>query len=149
MVLPTERAILLPMLLLAGAKMDPRSLLEDGRLVALLALVLLARIVGKLASGVLIRVVTPAARPAGAWLGIVLLSSGPISLSCAFLFALRFPGVVGDTLLFCAAASAVLGELVSTLALKGLLTDIGEVAPVSAAPPSERTLGRKKEGTPA
>jgi hypothetical protein len=139
MVSPTERAVLYPMLLLAGARLDPQPLVENRMLAALVALVLLARIVGKLASGLLVRIVMPAARPAGRWLGIVLLSSGPVSMSCGFVFALRFPGAIGDTLLVCAAASAVLGEVVSTLALKGMLEHLGELAPApssSAPPPS-------------
>ena len=126
MVSPTERAVLYPMLLLAGAHLDARPLLEDRMLVALVALVLIGRIVGKLLSGFVLRAAVPAARPAGPLFGIVLLSSGPVSVSCGFVFALRFPGRIGDTLLVCAAASAVLGELVSTYALKNLLTQLGE-----------------------
>jgi hypothetical protein len=59
-------------------------------------------------------------------------------VSCGFVLALRFPGRIGDTLLVCAAASAVLGELVSTYALKNLLTQLGEAttATADAAPPS-------------
>jgi hypothetical protein len=127
MVGATERPVLFPMLLLAGARLDPRPLMESRALLALVALVLLARIVGKLASGAVLRLALPAARPAGFGIGIVLLSSGPVSVSTAFVFALRFPGVVGDTLLVCAAASAVMGELISTLALRRLLAHAGEV----------------------
>jgi hypothetical protein len=134
MVGATERAVLFPMLLFAGARLDPRPLLESRALLAVVALVLLVRIFGKLVSGVLIRVAMPAARPAGFGLGIVMLSSGPVSVSTGFVFALRFPGVVGDTLLVCAAASAVLGELVSTFAIGRLLAHAGEVAPPSAPP---------------
>jgi hypothetical protein len=136
MVSPTERAVLYPMLLLAGARLDPRPLLENRMLAALVALVFLARIVGKLVSGLLVRVVVPASRPAGRGLGMVLLSSGPVSLSCGLVFALRFPGAVGDTLLVLAAASAVLGELISTISLRGLLDHVGELPP-PAAPASE------------
>jgi hypothetical protein len=135
MVGPTERAVLYPMLLLAGAHLDARPLMEDHMLVALVALVLLARISGKLLSGFVVRATVPAVRPAGPLLGIVLLSSGPVSVSCGFVFALRFPGRMGDTLLICAAASAVLGELISTFALKNMLTQLGELTPVVAAPP--------------
>lgn len=134
MVGPTERAILYPLLLLAGAQLDPRPVLENRMLAAVVALVLLARIFGKLLSGLLVRTTAPPSRPAGPWLGIVLLSSGPISVCCGLVFALRFPGPVGDTLLLCAVASAILGELVSTLALKNLLTEVGEIAPAPAAP---------------
>lgn len=131
MVGSTERAVLYPMLLLAGARLDLRPMFETRALLAVLALVLLARIIGKISSGFVIRALVPASKPAGPWLGIVLLSSGPVSVSCGFVFALRFPGPVGDTLLVCAAASAVLGEMISTLALKGLLTQAGEISPAS------------------
>jgi hypothetical protein len=136
-VIPTERAVLYPMLLLAGARLDPRPVMENRMLLALVALVLLARIVGKVLSGVVVRATAAAARPAGAWLGIVLLSSGPVSTACGFVFALRFPGPVGDTLLVCAVASAILGELVSTLSLKAMLVETGEIVPAvmpSASP---------------
>jgi hypothetical protein len=133
MVSPTERAVVYPMLLLAGARLDPRPLLESHVLVAVVPLVLLARIFGKLCTGAFVRAASPAARPAGFWLGIVLLSSGPVSTSCGLVFALRFPGLVGDTLLVCATATAVLGELVSTLALKNLLVEAGEISLVPTA----------------
>ncbi|MBX3190723.1 MAG: potassium transporter Kef [Labilithrix sp.] len=139
MVGPTERAVLYPLLLLAGAHIDARPMLETRMLAAVVALVLLARIAGKLLSGLVIRTFAPTMRPAGPAIGIVLLSSGPVSVSCAFVFALRFPGRIGDTLLVCAAASAVLGELVSTFAVKSLLTQLGELTPVSEAADSKRT----------
>ncbi|HSO33593.1 MAG TPA: cation:proton antiporter [Labilithrix sp.] len=139
LVSPTERAVLYPMLLLAGAHLDARPLMENRMLIAVVALALLARIVGKLLSGVVVRATVPASRPAGPLLGIVLLSSGPVSVSCGFVFALRFPGPFGDTLLVCAAASAVLGELISTFALKSMLTQLGELTlpppPGPAVPP--------------
>lgn len=132
MVGATERGVLYPMLLLAGARLDPRPLIEVRMLVALAALVLIARIIGKFLSGFVIQGFAPAARPAGGMLGVALISSGPVSISCAFVFALRFPGIVGDTLLVCAAASGVLGEIVSTLALRRLLAHAGEVSEAEA-----------------
>jgi len=138
LVSPTERAVLYPLLLLAGARIDPRPVVENRMLLALVALVLLARIGGKLVSGFIVRATAAAARPAGALLGIVLLSSGPVSTACGFVFALRFPGPVGDTLLICAVCSAILGELVSTLSLKAMLTEVGEIVPAPVASASPR-----------
>jgi len=138
---PTERAALYPLLLLAGARLDLRPLYDDHRLAALVALVLMARIVGKIVSGVVIREVSEPAKPAGHLFGIVLLSSGPVSTSVGLVFALRFPGPVGDTLLVCAVASALLGELVSTFALKALLTEAGEIAPPQAATTPQAVVG--------
>lgn len=135
MVGSTERAVLYPMLLLAGARLDPRPILEIHVLGGVVALALLARIAGKIVSGFVVRSFLPAARPAGPALGIVLLSSGPVSIATAFVFTLRLPGVVGDTLLVCAVASAVLGELVSTYALKRLLEGAGELDAEDDEPP--------------
>ncbi|HEY8074205.1 MAG TPA: potassium transporter Kef [Labilithrix sp.] len=137
MVGPTERAVLFPMLLLAGMRLDPKPLLESRGVVIVVVVALLARVAGKLVSGLVMRFASPAARVAGGGLGLVLLSSGPVSISTGLVFALRFPGVVGDTLLVCAAASAVLGEIVSTLALKGLLTHIGEIKEAPTPPQGE------------
>ncbi len=130
----TERAALLPMLLLAGARLDFRPVLETRALLAIVAFVLIARILGKFVSAQLVAAVHPIARPAGRGFGLVLLSSGPVSISCGFVFALRLPGNVGDTVLICAAASAVLGDLVSTFALRRLLVRVGEV-PAASVPP--------------
>jgi hypothetical protein len=129
MVGATERAVLYPLLLLAGARLDPLPLFSNRMLGAVVAFVLLARIVGKLLSGLVVHFTMPAARPAGPALGIVLLSSGPITICVGLAFALRYPGIVGDSLLLCAAASNLLGELVSTLALHRLLGHVGELTP--------------------
>jgi hypothetical protein len=147
-VIPTERAVLYPLLLLAGVRLDPMPVIENRRLLALVALVLLARIGAKVLSGVVVRATAPAARPAGAWLGIVLLSSGPVSIACGFVFALRFPGTVGDTLLLLSVASAVLGELVSTLSLKAMLTEAGEILPINANVPVPPASGRRMGSVP-
>ena len=124
---PTERAVLYPMLLLAGARLDVRPVMESRALLAFVAIVLLSRMIGKLASGAIVNLTVRAARPAGPALGVVLLASGPVSTSCALVFALRFPGPIGDTLLVLAASSSLLGEVVSTLALRRLLMHAGEV----------------------
>jgi hypothetical protein len=132
---PTDNAVLYPVLLLAGARLEPGPVLEDRRLLALVPLVLLVRIAGKLLSGVLVGSSGPAARAAGPWFGIVMLSSGPVTTACGFVFALRFPGPIGDTLLVCAVLSALLGELLSTMSLKTLLSATGEIVAVTTPPP--------------
>jgi hypothetical protein len=142
MVGATERAVLYPMLLLAGAHLNPFPVIENHALGAVVALILLARIVGKLVSGVVVGYTVPAARPAGAGLGIVLLSSGPITISVGFAFALRYPGIVGDTLLVIAVASNVLGEIVSTFALKRLFEQVGEISAPAEGRASTRDLAQ-------
>lgn len=130
---PTERAVLYPMLLLAGARIDLRPLAENRMLAAMVALVLVARIAGKIISGLVVRAATPVAKPAGPLMGIVMLSSGPVSIACGLAFALRFPGPIGDTLLVAAVSSALLGEIVATLSLRALFIDTGEIQLASVA----------------
>lgn len=133
---PTERAVAYPMLLLAGAHLDPRSIVANRGLTVLVVAVLAARVVAKVVAGRLLRGVADPSRPGSGWTGLMLLSSGPISIACGFVLALRFPGPVGDTLLFSAIASSALGEIVSTLSMKAILTDAGEIVPPAPAVPT-------------
>lgn len=130
----TERPVLLPALVLAGASIDFKVLQADRRLVGVVAVAIAARVVAKLVFGGVVRAVVPAARPAGGLVGVGLLSSGMLSMSLGLVVALRFPGIVGDTILVAAAVSAIFGELVAPAALKRALTRAGEIAePVEAA----------------
>ena len=132
----TERPVLLPALLLAGASINLYSLQSTRGLIAVIAAAIVARLVAKVFFGELLRLVLPAARPAGALVGVGLLSSGAVSMSIGLVLALRFPGVVGDTVLVTAAVSAVFGELVAPAALKRALVRAGEV-PVALSAPVE------------
>jgi hypothetical protein len=71
--------------------------------------------------------VSPAARAAGAGLGMSLMSSGALAMTVGLAFALRFPGPVGDTVLATAAASTLLGEFVGPAALRVALKQAGEL----------------------
>ncbi|KYF82403.1 potassium transporter Kef, partial [Sorangium cellulosum] len=109
MVAPTERPVILPALLLAGANVSPKA---APFLPWIVAIALVARVAGKLATGLVFRVASPDARETSPWLGLGLLSSGAMAMSVGLAFALRFPGPVGHTVLFTAAAAAVFGEFV-------------------------------------
>ena len=143
----TERPVLLPALLLAGASIDLHALQSARGLVAIVAAAIVARLLGKLVFGEILRGLVPVARPAGALVGLGLLSSGALSMSIGLVLALRFPGVVGDTVLVTAAVSAVLGELIAPAALRRALVRAGEVPeldalradPASAAVPADET----------
>ncbi|WP_437979066.1 cation:proton antiporter [Sorangium sp. So ce295] len=125
MVAPTERPVILPSLLLAGAHVNPKA---APFLPWIVAIALGARLVGKLATGLVFRVVSPDARETSPWLGLGLLSSGAVAMSVGLAFALRFPGPVGHTVLFAATAAAVFGELVGPQALRATLRKAGELA---------------------
>ncbi|MGK3962316.1 cation:proton antiporter [Sorangium sp. So ce118] len=125
MVAPTERPVILPALLLAGAHVSPNA---APFLPWIVAIALMARVAGKLATGLVLRVASPDARETSPWLGLGLLSSGAVAMSVGLAFALRFPGPVGHTVLFTAAAAAVFGEFVGPQALRATLRKAGELA---------------------
>jgi Kef-type K+ transport system membrane component KefB len=134
MVAPTERAILLPALVLAGARVEPRA--APGALAIVIAAVA-ARVVAKLVSGWLIGAAFPAARRAGFSLGLGLLSTGALSIAIGLAFALRFPGPVGDTVLLAVAVTTVFGEFVGPARLGVALTRAGEITQSKPSPSGE------------
>ncbi len=134
---PTERAVLLPTLLLAGTRLDFAALFRSRALLVVVAAALCARVVGKLVSGVNLGGAAPGLHgSARSRLGLGLLSSGALSVGIGLVFALRFPGVVGDTVLVTSALSVVLGELISPRVVRSLLqaADELEKAPRESLP---------------
>jgi Kef-type K+ transport system membrane component KefB len=132
MTAPTERAVLLPTLLLAGARLD---LQASPILPAILAVTIGARLVSKVAGGLALRATLAPARPAPASLGLGLVSTGGLAMCIGLAFALRFPGAVGAVVLVAAAAVTVFGEFVGPASLRSVLRQVGEIAP-PAPPPS-------------
>ena len=137
MVQVTEKPVLLPVVLVAGACVDFDSLPKLGLLVAV---GLSARLMAELARGVLLVGLLPAARPAGARLGLGMTSTGAISLALAFTLSVRLPGPASSAVLLLAAAGVLLGELIGPAELRRALERAGEthalegdadVAPVS------------------
>jgi Kef-type K+ transport system membrane component KefB len=101
-VLPTERAVMLPSLLLAGANV---SFTAPKYLPWFVAVCVGARVVSKLLFGLGLLAVSAPARKAGPRLGAGLLSAGALAMSIGLTFALRFPGPIGDLVLASAAKS--------------------------------------------
>jgi hypothetical protein len=133
MVAPTERPVLLPALLLAGARVDPFAIVPLLMWVAPAALA--ARVLAKVASGVLLRTFTSPGKGArGGLLGLGLLSSGALSMSIGLSFVLRFPGPVGDLVLVTATVFTIFGEFVGPLSLRAALAGAGEIAEREALP---------------
>jgi hypothetical protein len=124
MVAPTERPVLLPALLLAGARLDFRT---TAALPWIAAAAIGARIVAKIAVGWVLAAFSPPARKGGMLVGLSLLSSGPLAMSIGLAYALRFPGVIGDTVLVVAVLSATVGEFVGPVRLRQTLELAGEV----------------------
>jgi hypothetical protein len=130
MVRPTERAVLLPLAVLAGALVDVR--VAPG--VALLVpLALAARYASELVRGLLLCAVARGARRAGPLIGFGLVSTGEVTLACAVSIAVAFRTPAALSVLAVAAAGVLLGEVVAPLALRRALLRAGELD-VNATP---------------
>jgi hypothetical protein len=138
MLAPTERPVLLPALLLAGAHLDFRA---SPALVWIAGAAIGARVVAKIVLGWVLAAASPPARKGGALVGLSLLSSGALAMSIGLAFALRFPGLVGDTVLVVAVLSATVGEFVGPVRLRRTLQAAGEIVAPSPGPsrPDEDT----------
>lgn len=131
MVRPTERAVLLPLAVLAGALIDVR----DAPAVAwLVPLVLAARFLSELVRGVWLLIASRSARRAGPLVGYNLLSTGDVTLACAVSIALSFERPAALGVLAVAAAGVIVGELLAPLALKRSLGRAGELESAAGEP---------------
>jgi Kef-type K+ transport system membrane component KefB len=135
MVAPTERPVLLPALLLAGAHL---SFHDNPRLPWIAVSAIAARFVAKVVLGWLLAATSRSARKAGGLVGLSLMSSGALAMSIGLAFALRFPGMLGDTVLVVAALSATVGEFVGPPRLRISLRRAGETDDGAGAPTSQR-----------
>jgi Kef-type K+ transport system membrane component KefB len=129
MVAPTEGPVLLPALVLAGARLDFR-VSETLVWVALVAVAV--RLGTKLVMGWWLAAFSAPARAAGPWVGLSLVGSGSLSMCFGLAFALRFPGTVGDSVLAVAVASATVGEFIGPARLRRALQAAGEIEPQAA-----------------
>ncbi len=145
MIAPTERPVMLPALLLAGAGVD----FTTARwLPWVLAAAVAARLAAKQVVGLAVLAAAPAARRAGARLGLGLSSTGALSMSIGLTFALRFRGPVGDAVLAAAAVATVAGELIGPASLRACLRRAGEVPPRPATDTSIPSAARGPRRAP-
>jgi Kef-type K+ transport system membrane component KefB len=129
---PTEHAVMLPALLLAGAYTDFGI---TKYMPYLIATAIGARVLAKGLLGLGVLGIAPVARRAGPRLGFGLLSAGALAMSIGLAFTLRFPGPVGGLVLASAAAVTLFGELVGPASLRSALTRAGETSDDPPAPP--------------
>lgn len=137
MLLPTERSVLLPILIVCGIRSETSTL---GPTIALAALVVLIRLVVKYALGGVIGAVLKEARPAGGLVGVGMMSSGALTMLVGLTINFRFPGFVGETALVAATMLNVVGELFGPPALRTALRKVGEVHAVPEAAKSASSL---------
>ncbi len=123
LVAPTERPVLLPMLLVAGARIDVAPLFVRPKILWVVGAAILARVVAKVVVGFFVR---EGGRSHPSF-GAGLLSSGALSLACGLFVALRAPGIVGDSVLLFAALVALVGEILAPFAARHALDRAGEI----------------------
>ena len=138
MVRPTERAVLLPLAVLAGALLDPRA---APAIAFVVPIALAARFAAEPVRGALLLATSPAARPAGIAVAYGLVSTGEVTLACGVSLVLAFDGAVARTVLGVAVGGLLLGEIVAPLALRRALGRAGELdspeGPIWSMPPEE------------
>ena len=135
MLTPTEKPVLLPVTVLAGAYVN---LKLPSMVLVLVGVAVLAKVVARVLLGSLLSL--GSARGTGADFGLSMLASGGFTIAVALAFSTRVPGVAADAVLLFAVVSTLLGELVAPAALRRSLQRAGELHVVSqeeAARPSD------------
>jgi hypothetical protein len=127
MVTPTEKPVLLPVVLLAGAYVN---LKLPTSVFVLVGLAVVTKIAVRVLLGGLMSL--GPARGTGADFGVSMLASGGFTIAAALAFSTRVPGMASDTVLLFAVVSTILGEWVSPAALRRSLDRAGELHAVDA-----------------
>lgn len=126
MITPTEKPVLLPVLLLAGAYVNAKLPLP---LLVLVATAMTAKILGRVFCGALLAALTKPVKGVGLEFGGSMLSCGALGVAVALAFSIRHPGVVADTLLLLASVGVLLGEWLGPGSLRRALARAGEIKP--------------------
>lgn len=146
---PTERAVMLPTLLLAGTRLDFHVFLNHWHAILLVIFVLVARALTKWISGLMLTAASSDVRASGGSIGVGLLSAGALSIALGLTIAMRFPSASGDLVLITAALAVVLGEVFAPRALRRLLERAGEMdqarASMTTVPPPAVTTEHPAE----
>ncbi|MFT3921909.1 MAG: hypothetical protein QM778_05185 [Myxococcales bacterium] len=130
-VMRTEGSLLLPALLLAGARLQlPQSETE----VLLLASALGTRVAASYVVGTGLALSRKAWRQSARWLGFAMTSSGTLTMMVGLAFSLRLGEDVGPFVLTCAALGTLVGELMGPFAMLRALERAGEVSPAVSKP---------------
>ena len=137
MVGQTEKPVLLPVVMVAGACVDFSPIPHIG---AVIAVALGARVAAELVRGRLLSWFLAPARPAGSSLGLGMLSTGAVSLALAFTLAVRSPGPASNVVLLLAAAGVLFGEVIGPAMLRRALERAGEIHELEASEPATLSL---------
>jgi hypothetical protein len=151
MVQPTEKPVMLPVVLAVGACVT----FNVPKLGFIVAAALAARLAVEIARGLVLALVLPAVRPVWAEVALGMTSTGALTLAAAFTLHVRSPGASSDVVLAIAAASVLLGEAVGPALLRRAITQSGEAhaassdeaSPVSVHPPPSSMISDHPEAS--
>jgi hypothetical protein len=129
MLTPTEKPVLLPVAVLAGAYVNLK--LPTGVFIVV-GIAVAAKLVCRLLLGAMLGL--GPARSTGTDFGVSMLATGGLTIAAALAFTTRVPGVASDAVLLFAVVSTVLGELLGPAALRRSLARAGEL---NAVPPED------------
>ncbi|MCA9647754.1 MAG: hypothetical protein KC492_43990, partial [Myxococcales bacterium] len=133
----SERLVLPPLLLLAGALIDLRL---SGHIWLLVGAALFARLASRGIGGALLTL-RKEARGSGASLGLATTPAGAMSVCVGLLVYIRFPADIGGAVLTACVLSSFVGELIGTTALKRSLRKKGEISDDSQGSAAPLTPG--------
>ena len=126
-VMRTEGSLLLPALLLGGARLRfPGSRTE----MLLIGAALATRVLASYLVGASCALSRSAFRKSTPWLGLAMTSSGTLTMMVGLAFSLRLSEEVGAFVLTCATLGTLLGELLGPMAMLRALDRAGEVSPL-------------------
>lgn len=129
-IMRTEGALLLPALLLVGARLElPQSSPE----ILLLGVALTARIVANFGVGSGLALTQKAGQRAMPWLGFAMSSSGSLSMMVGLAFSVRLGGDLGRYAVTLAVLGTVIGEILGPFTMRRALERVGEVHPPQPA----------------
>jgi hypothetical protein len=132
MVTPTEKPVMLPVAVLAGASVQ---LGAAPLLPLLIAVGVGARLIMDFMRGTLHALFRPAARAGGPFVGLSMTSTGAFSLAGGVALGLRLPTPLGPSVLAFTVGSLVIGELLGPLILRRVLVRASEIIPGEAQTP--------------
>lgn len=148
MLTPTEKPVLLPVVLLAGAYVN---LTLPTAVFVLVGLAVAVKIVARVLLGACLGL--GPARGTGADFGLSMLASGGFTIAVALAFSTRVPGLAADAVLLFAVVSTILGEWLGPSALRRSLDRAGELRAVPEAElgrpsdaPAESSVSRESHG---
>jgi Kef-type K+ transport system membrane component KefB len=128
----TEGSLLLPALLLAGARLE---LPEGYDELLLIGTALFARLLVNYLIGASLALSRKAWRPSATWLGFAMSSSGTLTMMVGLALSLGLDEQLGQFVLTCAALGTLFGELLGPLAMRRALERAGEVSAPSGELP--------------